>query len=190
MSLLLPIHILAVTEVSPAEDVTEIHLNRQGLNSVELPKGNARVICGETLKIRFVNRGAAVHLNVTTSNAGMFTDFYHQNMYVIDDVVLGIPLRKDCPPGFFDIEIVAGYGGSRATLRVEVIVRPSRGEEIIAKEPPVQPVSHGRPHLLMVALGIGLILYSAWYYTKTEFLNIAAFIVLIVGALYVWYRQT
>ena len=40
------------------------------------------------------------------------------------------------------------------------------------------------------ALGIGLVLYSAWYYTKMEFLNIAAFIVLIVGALYVWYRQT
>ncbi|MFA5332556.1 MAG: hypothetical protein WC342_09270 [Methanoregula sp.] len=190
MSLLLPFEILAVTDIPPAEDVTEINLNRFGLNSVELPKANARVICGETLKIRFANQGAAVHLNVTTSNAGMFTDFYHQSMYVIDDVILGIPLKKGCVPGFFDIDIVAGYGGSKVTLRVEVIVRPSRGEEIIAKEPPVQPVSHGRPNLLMVALGIGLILYSAWYYTKIEFLNIAAFIVLIVGALYVWYRQT
>jgi hypothetical protein len=42
----------------------------------------------------------------------------------------------------------------------------------------------------MVAMAIGLVLYSTWYYTKIEFLNIAAFIVLIVGALFVWYRQT
>jgi hypothetical protein len=190
MSLLLPLELLAVTDMPSAEEMTEINLNRQGTNSIEIPRENARVICGETLKIRFVNRGTAVHINVTTSNAGMYTDFYHQNMYVIDDVVLGIPLKKGCVPGFFDIDILAGYGGTKTTLRVEVIVRPSRGEEIIAKEPPVQPEAHGRPHLLMVTMGIGLILYSTWYYTGIEILNIAAFMVLIVGALYVWYRQT
>jgi len=46
------------------------------------------------------------------------------------------------------------------------------------------------PILLMIAMGIGLVLYSTWYYTKIEALNILAFIVLIVGALFVWYRQT
>jgi hypothetical protein len=71
-----------------------------------------------------------------------------------------------------------------------VIVKPTRGPQVQEKEPPVQPQAHGRPHLLMVAMALGLLLYSIWYYSKIEFLNIAAFIVLIVGALFVWYRQT
>ena len=57
------------------------------------------------------------------------------------------------------------------------------------EESPLQPVAHGRPHLLMVMMGIALILYSAWLYTDIELFNIAAFIMLIVGALYTWYRQ-
>ena len=170
--------------------MTEVYLNRSSINSIEVPKENAHVECGSTLKVRFVNRGAPIHITASTSNAGMFTDFFHENMYVIDEVALGISLRKDCAPGFFDIDIIAGYGAMKATLRVEVIVKPSRGEQVLEKEPPVQPEAHGRPHLLMVTMAIGLVLYSTWYYTKIEFLNIAAFIVLIVGALFVWYRQT
>jgi hypothetical protein len=41
----------------------------------------------------------------------------------------------------------------------------------------------------MIMMGIALLLYCAWFYTDMEFLNIAAFITLIVGALYTWYRQ-
>ena len=59
----------------------------------------------------------------------------------------------------------------------------------VLEEFPLQPVAHGRPHLLMVMMGVALILYTTWLYTKIEFLNIASFIVLIVGALYTWYRQ-
>lgn len=188
---LLPFELLAVTGIPPDEGAQiEIYLNRSGINSIEPPPGNAHVECGSMLKVRFVNRGAPVHITATTSNAGMFTDFFHENMYVIDEVTLGIQTRKDCSPGFFDIDILAGYGATKATVRVEVNVRPTRGEEEQKKEPPVQPVAHGRPHLLMITLGIGLVLYSTWYYTKIEILNILAFIVLIVGALFVWYRQT
>ncbi|MGB8220626.1 MAG: hypothetical protein WCE46_09625 [Methanoregula sp.] len=191
MHLPLPFELLAVTDIPPAEEMmTEIYLNRSGINTIEVPSQNAHVVCGSLLKVRFVNRGAPIHITATTSNAGMFTDFFHENMYVIDEVVLGISLRKECAPGFFDIDIIAGYGAMKATLRVEVIVKPSRGEQALEKDPPVQPEAHGRPHLLMVAMALGLILYSTWYYTKIEFLNIAAFIVLIVGALFVWYRQT
>jgi len=191
MTSLLPFELLAVTDI-PAGDgaMTEVYLNRSSINSIEVPKENAHVECGSTLKVRFVNRGAPIHITASTSNAGMFTDFFHENMYVIDEVALGISLRKDCAPGFFDIDFIAGYGAMKATLRVEVIVKPSRGEQVLEKEPPVQPEAHGRPHLLMVTMAIGLVLYSTWYYTKIEFLNIAAFIVLIVGALFVWYRQT
>jgi len=38
-------------------------------------------------------------------------------------------------------------------------------------------------------MGIALILYTAWLYTANELLNIASFLMLIVGALYIWYRQ-
>ena len=191
MTSLLPFELLAVTDIMAGDGaMTEVYLNRSSINSIEVPKENAHVECGSTLKVRFVNRGAPIHITASTSNAGMFTDFFHENMYVIDEVALGISLRKDCAPGFFDIDFIAGYGAMKATLRVEVIVKPSRGEQVLEKEPPVQPEAHGRPHLLMVTMAIGLVLYSTWYYTKIEFLNIAAFIVLIVGALFVWYRQT
>jgi len=191
MSSLLPFGLLAVTEI-PADEgsKTEIYLSRSGINTIEVPPDNVHVECGRMLRVRFVNRGAPVHITASSSNAGMFSDFFHENMYVIDDVTLGIQTRKDCSPGFFDIDILAGYGASKATLRIEVNVRPTRGGEEQKKEPPVQPVAHGRPHLLMITLGIGLVLYSTWYYTKIEALNVLAFIVLIVGALFVWYRQT
>jgi len=169
---------------------TEIHLNRSGINTIDLPRENAQVECGSTLKIRFKNRGAPIHITATTSNAGMFTEFFHENMYVIDEVVLGIPLRKECSPGFFDVDIIAGYGAMKATLRVEVIVKPSREEQVLAKELPIQPEAHGRPHLLMVAMALGLVLYCTWYYTRIEIFNLAAFIALIAGALFIWYRQT
>jgi hypothetical protein len=188
---LLPVGFLAVSDPFPAEvTTTKIHLNRSGINTIDIPPENAHVECGGTLRIRFENRGAPIHITATTSNAGMFTDFFHENMYVIDEVVLGITLRKECAPGFFDIDIIAGYGAMKATLRVEVTVKPSREEVSQEKELPVQPEAHGRPHLLMVAMALGLILYCSWYYTRIELLNLAAFITLIVGALFVWYRQT
>ena len=187
----LPLGIFAVTGADGAEGTTtEIFLNRSGINTIDLSCESAQIECGGILKVRFRNRGAPIHITATTSNAGMFTDFFHENMYVIDEVVLGIPLRKECAPGFFDIDIIAGYGAMKATQRVEVIVKLSREEELREKEIPVQPEAHGRPHLLMVAMAIGLVLYCTWYDTRIEILNLAAFIALIVGALFVWYRQT
>ena len=41
----------------------------------------------------------------------------------------------------------------------------------------------------MIMMGIALVLYSVWLYSNIEFLNIASFIILIIGALYTWYRQ-
>ena len=187
----LPFGLLVATDNPDAEGTTtEINLNRTGINTIDLPRENAQVECGGLLKVRFRNRGAPIHITATTSNAGMFTDFFHENMYVIDEIMLGIQLRTECAPGFFDIDIIAGYGAMKATLRAEVIVKPSREELREKEQPPVQPEAHGRPHLLMVAMAIALALYCTWYYTKLEILNLAAFIALIVGALYVWYRQT
>ena len=54
----------------------EVYLNRSGINSIEVPQENAHVECGSYLTIKFLNRGAPIHITATTSNAGMFTDFF------------------------------------------------------------------------------------------------------------------
>jgi hypothetical protein len=119
----------------------------------------------------------------------MYTDFIHENRYLVDETVLTIPIRKDSREGFFILEIITGYGGIKTSLRVDIISGVVIQKPAAKEEPPLQPVAHGRPHLLMIMMGIALILYSAFLYTKNEFLNTAAFIILIVGALYTWYRQ-
>lgn len=164
----------------------EVHLNQSGINSIDIPKETITAEPGTSLNIRFLNRGAPIHITISSSNAGMFTDFFHENMYVLDESLLTIPIRKDCPEGVFDLEAISGYGGLKAQIPVHVLNPPvTKPQEVY----PLQPVAHGRPHLLMILMGIALIVYCAWLYTDIEILNIAAFIILIVGALYTWYRQ-
>ena len=166
----------------------DIHLNRSGINSIDLPRETVTAEPGTSLRLRLLNRGAPIHITLTSSNADMYTDFYHENLYVVDESLLTIPIRKDCREGTFDFDIISGYGVMKAQLQVHIahlpVMRPA-----ILEEYPLQPVSHGRPHLLMIMMGIALILYCAWLYTYNEVLNIASFIILIVGALYTWYRQ-
>jgi hypothetical protein len=166
----------------------EVYLNRSGINSIDLPKEKILADPGVGLVLTFLNRGAPIHITVTSSNAGMFTDFFHENMYIVDEAILSIPIRKDCMDGVFDLEVIAGYGVVKTTLQVSV-VSPQHLRPTVQEEFPLQPVARGRPHLLMVTMGIGLILFSAWLYTDIAILNIASFIILIVGALYTWYRQ-
>ena len=188
MNLPLPATILLAPVPSGiSESGYDIHLNRSGINSIDLPVGDITVEVGSILSLRFKNRGAPIHITASSSNASMYTDFFHENLYIVDESVLAIPIRKDSRDGFFDLDIIAGYGAVKTRLRVHIIpvqrLRPTVQEEF-----PLQPVAKGRPHLLMVMMGISLVLYSAWLYTGTGFLNLAAFLALIVGALYTWYR--
>jgi hypothetical protein len=186
-----PLSFTVLTAAGPASHETsfEFYLNRLGINFIEVPKEKIWVEIGGALRLIFKNRGAPTHITISSSNSGMFTDFFHENMYVVDESVITITLLKDCQEGFFDLEIITGYGGTKTTVRVDVIHGVTLQKKAAREEPPLQPVAHGRPHLLMIMMGIALILYSASLYTKIEFLNTAAFIILIVGALYTWYRQ-
>ena len=188
MNLPLPVTLLLSAGAGPGEGEYEIYLNRSGINTIDIPREKILAEPGAGLVLKFLNRGAPIHITATSSNASMFTDFFHENMYVVDESVLTIPLYTDIQEGFFNLEIIAGYGVMKTTTRVDVI-HPPQQKPIILEESPVQPVARGRPHLLMVMLGIALIFYTAWLYIGNEFLNIAAFILLIVGALYTWYRQ-
>jgi len=188
MNLPLPVSMVISPAAGGSDPGYDIHLNRSGINSIDLPKEVISAEIGSTLYLHFLNRGAPIHITGSSSNASMYTDFFHENLYVVDESILAIPIKKESHEGFFDIEIIAGYGIVKTTMRVKVIP-PQRIRPVVQEEFPLQPVAQGRPHLLMVMMGIALILYSAWLTTKIEFLNIASFLFLIVGALYTWYRQ-
>jgi len=173
----------------PEAGAYEIYLNRSGINSIEAPRAPVRVRAGEQLRLRFLNRGAPVHITVSSSNIGTFSPFFHENLFIVDDSLLTIPIRSDSIPGFFDIDVISGYGVMKNSFRVEVFVAEVPGKVKAAKEVPLQPVAHGRPHPLMAAMGVALILYSAWLYLKIDILNTASFLILIIGAVYTWYRQ-
>src|SRR5512136_2650791 len=188
MNLPQPITILLSSGAGPGDGGYEIYLNRTGISPIDIPREKVLADAGTGLVLKFLNRGAPIHITITSSNAGMFTDFFHENMYIVDEAVLSIPIRKECGEGVFHLEILAGYGAVKAVIPVNVVsiqhMRPKVQEEY-----PMQPVAHGRPHLLMVAMGIALIFYCAWIYLDIAFLNIVSFIILIVGALFTWYRQ-
>ncbi|MGD1005088.1 MAG: hypothetical protein ABR887_06650 [Methanoregulaceae archaeon] len=166
----------------------EIFLNRTGINSIEGPKPPVRVEIGGTLKLRFVNRGSPIHITISSSNSGMFSSFFHDNLYIVDETLFSIPIYPDCHEGFFDVEIIAGYGVIKVAFRIDVL-HTDRFMSQKVKEPPLQPVPRGRPHPLMVMMGFSLLLYSAWLYLRLDILNTAAFFTLIIGAIYTWYRQ-
>ena len=184
----LPISLVISVGAGLSESGYEIYLNRSGINSIDLPREKILAEIGSNLRLKFLNRGAPIHITISSPNTGMFTDFFHENLYIVDEAVLSIPIRKECEGGFFDLEIIAGYGGMKAAMHVEVIhkILPIAR---VPEEATLHPVAHGRPHLLMIMMGIALILYSIWLYSNIEFLNIASFIILITGALYTWYRQ-
>ncbi len=143
----------------------ELFLNRIGINSIDIPREKVFAEPGTGLVLRFLNRGAPIHITVTSANASMFTDFFHENMYIVDEAVLSIPIRKESSDGTFDLEIIAGYGAVKAALPV-FVQNLQRMRPKVQEEYPLQPVARGRPHLLMVTMGIALILYSAWIYSR------------------------
>lgn len=183
-----PVPVFITAGAGGSESGYEVHLNRSGINSIDPPRDKITAELGGNLRIRFLNHGAPIHITITSSNADMYSDFFHENLYIVDEAVLTIPIRKDCMEGSFNLEIISGYGVMKIMLQIHVI-HPQVIRPTIREEYPLQPVAHGRPHLLMIMMGIALILYCAWLYTNIEFLNIASFIILIVGALYTWYRQ-
>ena len=98
MKIPLPFSALVVAGEIQDKKIVEVYLNRSGINSIEVPRENARAEIGTTLSLKFLNRGAPIHITATASNAGMFTDFFHENLYVVDETLLPIPIRKECQP--------------------------------------------------------------------------------------------
>ncbi|KQC05061.1 MAG: hypothetical protein APR53_08800 [Methanoculleus sp. SDB] len=170
-------------------DICEIHLNRRGINSIETPP-QVEVEAGSSLLVRLINDGSPVHVTLTSSNAGMFTDFYHENLYVRDILDFRIATREDAYAGFFDIGIITGYGTKRSQFRVLVKKYSEHQQQAPDVEPLRPPVSTAPfPWLLLLLVAIGTIAYAGWLTTGETLLSHLTFIVLLSGVYFAWYSR-
>ncbi|NYT06013.1 MAG: hypothetical protein GKC04_06550 [Methanomicrobiales archaeon] len=171
-------------------ETCEIHVNRRGINSIEVPP-QVEVEAGFPLLVRIINDGTPVHLTLSTSNAGMFTDFYHENLYVRDVLEFRIPTKEDAYAGFFDVEAITGYGTRKASFRVFV-------KKYIQKEPPPEEEVHevvprvhrpAIPWLLLLLVIMGITAYGGWVLTGQPLLAHMAILVLLAGVWLGWHTE-
>jgi hypothetical protein len=167
--------------------MSEIHLNRRGINAIEVPQ-EVEAAAGSYLVLRIVNHGSPLHITLASSNSSPFTGFFHENLYVDESEEFHIPIRENAHPGIFNVEVIAGYGAKKAQFRVFV-------REQAAPEPEAAgPVSAG-PALPAIALpplppvAVALVLYGLWLALRIDILNAAAFAALLIGVLLTWLRQ-
>jgi membrane-associated protease RseP (regulator of RpoE activity) len=167
----------------------EIHLNRRGINSIEVPP-DIEVETGSVIPLRLVNHGSPIHVTVTSANSSMYTRFYHENLYVQDFIDLPVAIREDAYPGFFDIEIITGYGTKKAAIRIFVAKAPEIEEPAeepapdLMREPEVESV-----RLLVFLIVIAVIAYIGWLGVGEAILNYVAFLALFGGIYVAWHYQ-
>ncbi|BBL67037.1 DUF7524 family protein [Methanoculleus chikugoensis] len=172
--------------------MTEIHLNRRGINSIEVPD-EVEATPGSDLVLWIVNHGSPLHITLASSNSSAFTGFFHENLYVNGPEEFAIPIRENVYPGTFNIEVIAGYGAKKAEFRVVVRDRAApEPEPAETLETPAVPARSLRwrssaPALLLTAAA--LVLYGLWLVYRVDLLNAAAFAALLLGVILAWLRQ-
>jgi hypothetical protein len=170
-----------------ATETCEIHLNRRGINSVEVPP-QIELAPGSTLQLRLINHGSPLHVTISSPNSRMFTDFYHENIYLRDTLEYSLRILENAYAGFFDVEVITGYGTNRGVFRVFVA-------RVIEKEitPPVpdHPPEPPRARSLMWMVPLAAVLaaalgYGAWIVSGDIIWNYLAFAALVVGVFTAW----
>ncbi|MCT8336025.1 hypothetical protein FKB36_00560 [Methanoculleus sp. Afa-1] len=172
--------------------MTEIFLNRRGINSIEVPD-EVEVEPGSDLLLRIVNLGSPLHITLASQNSSAFTGFFHENLYVNGPEEFIIPIRENVYPGTFTVEVIAGYGARKAEFLV--VVREPPAPECECAEGPAAPAPTPRslrwgafiPALLLIAAA--LVLYGLWLAYRVDLLNAAAFAALLLGVILAWLRQ-
>ncbi|MDT8357524.1 MAG: hypothetical protein RQ758_03365 [Methanomicrobiaceae archaeon] len=171
------------------QEPIEIHLNRRGINSIEVPT-KADVETGSTLKLNLINHGAPLHVTISSMNSALFTSFYHENLYVQDILEYAIPIKEDAYAGYFDIFIITGYGTKKATFRI-FVEKGEREEPPIPTEELPEPKSSGEvaasAWLLLVLMVVAGISYGGWLFTEQALLNYIAFVSALAGVIVAWY---
>ncbi len=172
--------------------MTEILLNRRGINSIEVPDV-VEVEPGSELLLRIINLGSPLHITLASPNSSAFTSFFHENLYVNGPEEFVIPIRENVYPGTFTVEVIAGYGARKAEFRV--VVREPPAPECECAEAPAAPAVSARmlrwrssaPALLLIAAA--LVLYGLWLVYRMDLLNAASFAALLLGVILAWLRQ-
>jgi hypothetical protein len=55
--------------------MSEIHLNRRGINTIEVPDV-VEAMPGSDLALRLVNHGSPLHITLASANSSTFTGFF------------------------------------------------------------------------------------------------------------------
>lgn len=165
----------------------EIRLNLRGINSIDLPEPVAAAP-GDTVFISLVNEGSPLHLTLSAADAGRFTEFCHENLFVDTTAEVPVFIRNDVFPGRFDIEVITGYGANRENLGVIVTDRPKP----LVEEPPLPlpaPVETHLPVIPFAVVAAAALLFIIYAATKMPAFEAAAFIVLVAGVLAAWFLR-
>ncbi|NLZ30073.1 MAG: hypothetical protein GX885_04930 [Methanomicrobiales archaeon] len=168
----------------------EIHLNRRGINFIEVPE-EVETAPGSDLALKIINHGSPIHISIASTNSSPFTDFFHENLYVVDEKEFYIPIREDAYPGVFSVEVISGYGARRAGFRV--IVRERRAPEPepveVSPTPSTPATSSMWRSSIPAVIAVAVVLYGLWLVYRVDLLNVAAFAALLLGVLLAWLQQ-
>lgn len=163
----------------------EIHLNRRGINSIELPP-QVQAEAGKNLVLSFNNHGHPLHVSLSAVNSARFTSFTHENLFIQGETEFPIPIYEDAGEGAFALDVVTGYGRTKAEMKV--LVRRPLPEKVEAKEerkPPGLQV----PWIRVGPITLGLLLYAASLLPGMGILKDLAFLVLLAVLLVPWLQQ-
>ena len=163
----------------------EIHLNRKAINSIELP-AQVMTEAGKDLVLSFNNHGHPLHVSLSAVNSARYTSFAHENLFIQGETEFPIPILEDAAEGAFTLEVVTGYGRTRAEM--QVIVRRPIPELVEAKEEE-KPPGLAIPWLKVAPVALGLLLYGASFLPGMALLKDLAFFVLLAGLLLPWLQK-
>ncbi len=172
--------------------MSEIHLNRRGINSIEVPE-KVETTPGSDLILQLVNHGSPLHITLASTSSSPFTDFFHENLYVVGGEEVIIPIREDAYPGVFSVAVISGYGARKVEFRVVVRERAAPAPEPVV----VAPVAPARAALpgwqsaapALLSCAAALVLYGLWLVYRDDILNVAAFVALFIGVILAWLQQ-
>jgi hypothetical protein len=162
----------------------EIHLNRRGINTIELP-AQAMAEAGKSLVLSFNNHGHPLHVSLSAMNPARFTAFTHENLFIQGETEFAIPIFEDAEEGAFTLEVVTGYGRTRAGMKVIVRKPPP---ELPPEKVEEEPAKLSIPWMKVAPVAIALILYGVSFLPGMALLADLAFLVLLAGYLLLWLR--
>ena len=166
-------------------DAYEIHLNRRAINAIELP-AQVTAEAGKSLVLTFNNHGHPLHVSLAALNSARFTSFNHENLFIQGLMEYLIPISDDAGDGAFTLEVVTGYGRTKAEMRV-LVRRPI--PEMPAPKEEEKPAVRQVPWLRIAPVVLGLVLYGASFLEGMAPLKDLAFFVLLAALLLPWLQK-